>query len=74
MIESKVSKSELVELLPDQEALDKKFASMCEEQADVIWLKLEEKLVVWDQRLLNIRQEFDRNEINRLIDTKANGE
>ena len=74
MIESKVSKSELIELLPDQEALDKKFISMCEEQSDIIWLKLEEKLVVWDQRLLNIRQEFDRNEINRLIDTKANAE
>lgn len=74
LLASKVSKNELMELLPDQEALDKKFAGLVEEQGDLIWEKLEEKLVVWDQRLLNIRQEFDRNEINRLIDTKANSQ
>ena len=31
MLEDKVGKNELIELLPDQDALDKKFVHLCEE-------------------------------------------
>ena len=74
MIADKVSKGDVLDLIPNQDAIDKRLISICEEQVDNVWLKLDEKLVTWDQRLLNIRQEFDRAEINQLIETKASAD
>ena len=51
---------------------EQKFKSQIEECVDELWMKLEEKLMGWDQRMINIRNEFDMTELKKFIDTKAN--
>lgn len=54
-----VSKNELQDLLPDQQALENKIQSIVEIAQDEMWEKINKKLKVFDQRILTIRNEFD---------------
>ena len=74
MISDKVAKDEIAELLPDMKLHEQKTNSRIEESMDDLWVKLEEKLMSWDQRMINIRNEFDMGTLNKFIDTKANKE
>lgn len=66
-----VSKSEIQDLLPDQEALENKIQSIVEMSQDELWEKVTAKLKVFDQRITTIRNEFDMNAITQLINSKA---
>ena len=66
-----VSKNELQDLLPDQQALENKIQNIVEIAQDELWEKINKKLKVFDQRIMTIRNEFDREAINKLIDSKA---
>ena len=66
-----VSKNELQDLLPDQQALENKIQNIVEIAQDEMWEKINKKLKVFDQRIMTIRNEFDRESINKLIDSKA---
>jgi len=68
----KVSKEEISELLPDMKLLDQKVETKIEENIDSLWLKLEEKFMGWDQRMISLRSEFDMGALNKFIETKAN--
>ena len=56
------------------ETYDHKVQTMIEESSDVFWQRLEEKLMGWDQRMIQIRQEFDIVGIQKAIEVKANKE
>lgn len=56
------------------EAYEHKTASKIEESIEDLWVKLEEKLMGWDQRMISIRNDFDMNALNKFIETKANKE
>lgn len=74
MISNKIGKDEITELIPDMETYDHKVQTMIEESSDVFWQRLEEKLMGWDQRMIQIRQEFDIVGIQKAIEVKANKE
>jgi len=74
MISNKIGKDEITELIPDMETYDHKVQTMIEESSDVFWQRLEEKLMGWDQRMVQIRQEFDIVGIQKAIEVKANKE
>ena len=73
-VSDKVGKSEIADLLPDMVMYEQKTLTLIEESNDDLWVKLEEKLMSWDQRMINIRNEFDMSALNRFIETKANRE
>lgn len=74
IISDKVGKEEIADLLPDMEAYENKLESRIEESIDVVWQRLEEKLMGWDQRMIAIRNEFDIVALNKLIESKAQKE
>lgn len=74
LISNKIGKEEITELLPDMACWVQKIQTMIEEAIDELWLRLEEKFMSWDQRMINIRNEFDMTQLNKFIDTKANKE
>ena len=74
LISDKVDKNEITDLLPNMEAYDQKVESRIEESTDVLWQKLEEKFVAWDQRMIQIRQEFDIVALNKSLDSMARKE
>lgn len=74
LISDKIGKEEIQDLLPDMDLYEQKFKTQIEESIDELWMKLEEKLMGWDQRMINIRNEFDMTELKKFIDTKANKE
>ena len=45
--------------MPDMTLYEQKVSTLIEEGIDDLWIKLEEKLMTWDQRMLAIRNEFD---------------
>ena len=54
-LSDKISKGEITELLPDMKMQDQKVVTKIEESIDDLWIKLEEKLMSWDNRMINIR-------------------
>ena len=52
MISDKIGKEEVQELLPNMETYDNKVQSMIEENSDLLWTRIEEKLMGWDTRML----------------------
>ena len=74
LISNKIGKEEITDLLPDMVLYEQKTNSQIEESIDELWLRLEEKLMSWDQRMISIRNEFDMSELKKFIDTKANKE
>ena len=48
MLAEKVGKHEIGELMPDMNLYEQKVTSKIEESIDESWVRLEEKLVVWD--------------------------
>ena len=56
------------------QAYENKMQSMIEESQEDTWTKLEEKLIIYDQRMISIRNEFDIVALNRFIAQKANKE
>ena len=74
MISGKIGKEEITDLLPDMTLYEQKTRTQIEESIDELWIKLEEKLMSWDQRMIAIRNEFDMTELKKFIDTKANKE
>ena len=74
IISNKIGKEEITELLPDMTCWTQKIQTMIDEAIDELWLRLEEKFMSWDQRMINIRNEFDMTQLNKFIDTKANKE
>ena len=58
--------------MPDMTLYEQKVSTLIEEGIDDLWIKLEEKLMTWDQRMLAIRNEFDMGQLNKFIDLKAN--
>lgn len=74
MISDKVGKEEVTELLPDMSLHDQKVATMIESNIDDLWVKLEQKLMIWDQRMISIRNDFDMGALHKFIETKANKE
>ena len=58
--------------MPDMTLYEQKVSTQIEEGIDDLWIKLEEKLMTWDQRMLAIRNEFDMGQLNKFIDLKAN--
>ena len=72
LICDKIGKEELAEILPNMEAYDIKMQSRIDETQEELWRRLEEKLVSWDKRIVNVRQEFDVDVLYKTIDGKAN--
>lgn len=54
-LSDKISKGEITDLLPDMKMQDQKVVTKIEESIDDLWIKLEEKLMSWDNRMINIR-------------------
>ena len=54
-LSDKISKGEITELLPDMKMQDQKVVTKIEESIDDLWIKLDEKLMSWDNRMINIR-------------------
>jgi len=48
MISDKVGKEEIADLMPNMEAYENKAESKIEESIDMLWQRLEEKLMSWD--------------------------
>ena len=74
LISDKVSKEELSELMPNMENYDQKMESRIEESTESLWNKLEEKFISWDQRMIQIRQEFDIVALNKNMESMARKE
>ena len=74
LISEKVGKAEIQDLLPNMAAYERKVQHQIEESQEDIWAKIEDKLVTYDQRMINIRNECDIGSINKFIATKANKE
>ena len=74
MIAGKLGKEEIIELLPNMQAYENKVQSRIEESIEDLWQKLEEKLLCWDKRMIQIRHEFDIGKINKSINSKASKE
>ena len=74
MISNKVGKEEIADLLPDMKLYEQKVSTSIEESIDDLWVRLEEKLMSWDQRMIAIKNEFDMGSLNKFIDLKANKE
>ena len=74
LISDKIGKEEITDLLPDMNLYEQKVRTQIEENIDELWLKLEEKFMGWDQRMISIRNDFDMTELKKFIDTKANKE
>ena len=56
------------------EAYNQKVSSQLEESADDLWNKIQDKLMDWDKRIINMRNDFDVATIYKLIETKASKE
>ena len=54
-LSDKISKGEITDLLPDMKMQDQKVVTKIEESIDDLWIKLDEKLMSWDNRMINIR-------------------
>ena len=74
LLADKLSKQEVTELLPNMDAYENKVQSRIEDNIDILWQRLEEKLMAWDNRMITIRQEFDMVALTKNIETKANKE
>ena len=74
MISTKASKDDITELLPDMRLYEEKVTSQIEESIEDLQVKLDEKLMGWDKRMIAIRNEFDMGNLRKFIDTKANKE
>lgn len=74
MISNKISMDQVIELMPNMETYDHKVQTMIDENTENLWLRLEEKLLVWDARMIQIRTEFDIVAISKSIENKANKE
>ena len=72
MISTKASKDDITELLPDMRLYEEKVTSQIEESIEDLQVKLDEKLMGWDKRMVTIRNEFDMGNLRKFIDTKAN--
>lgn len=53
---------------------EEKVTSQIEESIEDLQVKLDEKLMGWDKRMIAIRNEFDMGNLRKFIDTKANKE
>ena len=57
--------------MPDMNLYEQRTTSKIEESMDEQWNRLEEKLMVWDQRMLSIRNDFDMGLLNKTLEKKA---
>ena len=51
---------------------DQKMTTRIEEHIEDLWVKLEEKLMGWDERMIALRADFDMGALRKFIETKAN--
>lgn len=70
MTEEKFNKSEVSSLLPDQSKVDKNILKICGDEISKINDSLKKQLEKWDERMIELRKEFDMPKIDKLIKSK----
>lgn len=68
----KVSKEEMIQLLPNEEINQEKIRLVAREEVEPIQKYISDQLKQWDVKIVKMRQEFDIHALTKAIERKAN--